>query len=144
MDKTRSEKNKVLLRRFYYEVIGDGNISLIDEFFAPNFVDHSFAPGKDAGLDDVKRAFIAFRKAFPDTRVTVEDMLAEGDKVVARFTWRGTHRGEFMGLAPTGKKVAMNVIDIIRISKGKVVERWGAEDNLSLMQQLGVVSPTGE
>lgn len=141
-DKNRMEKNKALARRIYEEVIDGGNVSMIDELFAPNFIDHSFAPGKEAGVNDVKRAFTEFRKAFPDARVSIEDMLAEGDKVIARFTWRGTHQGRFMGVAPTGKKVAMSVIDIIRFADGKAVERWGAEDNLSLWQQLDVAPPT--
>ena len=81
------------------------------------------------------------RSAFPDFKATIDDLVAEGDKVVIRQTWTGTHKGEFMGVPPTGKSVSFGVIDILRIAGGKVVEHWGLMDSMSLMQQLGA-SPT--
>lgn len=130
-------ENKGIMRRFYEDVFNKGNISAIDELFDKNFIDRSFY-GREAGIEDAKKSFKEFRKAFPDSKIEIEDMLAESDKVATRFTWHGTHKGEFMGVKPTGRKVKMSVIDIIRISNGKIIERWGVEDNLSMWQQLGV------
>jgi len=79
--------------------------------------------------------------AFPDLRVTVDDLLAEADKVAAHITMKGTHKGEFMGIAPTGRQVEMRISDIVRIAGGKAVERWGVEDSLGMLTQLGVVTP---
>lgn len=129
-------ENKAIMRRFYGELFNKGNLSIIDEIFDKNFVDRSFY-GKEAGIEDVIKSFKEFKKAFPDSKIEIEDMLEESDKVVTRFTWSGTHESDFMGMKPTGKKVKMSVIDIIRISNGKIIERWGAEDNLSLWRQLG-------
>ena len=138
------EKNKELMRRFYEEVFNKGNLSVIDELFDKHFVDRSFY-GKEAKIDEIKRSFSDFRKSFPDMHIKIEDMVAEGDKVVTRFTLNGTHKGDFAGIAPTGKRISIGVIDIIRIADGKAVERWGIEDNLSMWQQLGVEPPkTGE
>jgi len=81
--------------------------------------------------------------AFPDVRLTIEDMVAEGDKVAVRWAWSGTHRGEYMGIAPTGKEVTYTGITIHRITGGKIVESWDEVDNLGLMQQLGVAPPPG-
>ena len=134
------EKNRIIARRIYDEVMGKGNLKVIDELFAPNFVDHSLNSGK-AGIKDVKNAFLEFKYAFPDGRAEIKDMLADGDKVVTRFIWHATHEGEFMGVAPTGKKVSINVIDVFLIKNGKLLERWGVEDNLSMWQQLGVQPP---
>lgn len=83
------------------------------------------------------------RAAFPDLHVTVEDMVAEGDKVVARVTMSGTHKGEFMGIAPTGKQITVGIIEILRIAGGKVVEHWNVVDSLGMMQQLGAVPAPG-
>ena len=83
------------------------------------------------------------RSAFPDMQATIEDMIAEGDKVAVRYTGTGTHKGELMGIPATGKQIAVTGIEIIRIAGGKMVERWEAFDNLSFMQQLGVIPPMG-
>jgi predicted ester cyclase len=85
-----------------------------------------------------------FRQAFPDSYFTVEDMIAEGDKVATHKTFHGTHEGEFMGMPPTGRRVSMELIDIVRISEGRVVEHWSMGDNLGMMQQLGVIPRPGE
>jgi predicted ester cyclase len=127
------------------EVFNRGNISLIDELFAPDFVEHEeLPPGIPAGREAVKHFSTMFRSAFPDLKAAMDDMIAEGDKVVARGTWSGTHKGEFMGIAPTGKSVSFGVIDIVRIAGGKFVEHWGQIDNLGMMQQLGVIPAPGE
>ena len=85
-----------------------------------------------------------FRGAFPDSHFTVEDMVAEGDKVVTRKTFHGTHEGEFMGIPPSGRSVSMGLIDIVRISEGRVVEHWSEGDSLGMMQQLGVIPRPGQ
>ncbi len=137
------EQNKALFRRFVEEVFNKGNVSTIDEFLAPNFVEREvLPPGTPSGREGVKQLTMMFRTAFPDFNVSIDDMIAEGDKLVARTTWSGTQKGEFMGIPSSGKRVSFDVIDIIRISEGKGVEHWGVMDSSALMQQLGVI-PAG-
>lgn len=140
-----TKKNKALYRYFIDEVVNKGNLAVLDEYGAIDMVDHN-QPGPDIapGLEGVKQVFTMFRTAFPNLNFTVEDQIAEGDKVVSRVTVRGTHKGEFMGIAPTGKQVTVELIDIHHITGGKVVERWGIVDMLGMMQQLGVVPPPGQ
>ncbi len=138
-----SEENKAQMRRVYEEFVNKGNLAVLEELTSPDFVDHNSPPGVPAGLEGVKQTFAMFRAAFPDFHMTVEDMIAEGDRVVSRVTIRGTHKGDFMGIVATGKQVTVQVIDIIRIAGGKAVERWGQLDEMGMMQQLGVV-PTSE
>jgi predicted ester cyclase len=140
-----TEQNKTLLLRLLEEVFNRGNISLVDELFAPDFVEHEeLPPGIPPGREAVKQLSSMFRSAFPDFKVTIDDITAEGDKVVVRGIWSGTHKGEFMGIAPTGKSASFGVIDIVRIAGGKVVEHWGQMDNLRMMQQLGVIPTPGQ
>jgi predicted ester cyclase len=134
-----AEDNKALVRRFVDEVQSGGNIDLIDEICSPEFVNHSAPPGVPPNCEGIKILTSMFRGAFPDSYFTVEDMIAEGDKVATRKTFHGTHRGEFMGISPTGQRVSIELIDIVRIADGKVVEHWSMGDNLGMMQQLGVV-----
>jgi steroid delta-isomerase-like uncharacterized protein len=137
------EQNKALFRRLVEEVFNKGNVSTIDEFLAPNFVEREvLPPGTPSGREGVKQLTMMFRTAFPDFNVSIDDMIAEGDKIVARTTWSGTQKGEFMGIPSSGKRVSFDVIDIIRISEGKGVEHWGVMDSSALMQQLGVI-PAG-
>jgi steroid delta-isomerase-like uncharacterized protein len=138
-----AEDNKALVWRFVDEVQSRGNIDLIDEICAPEFVNHSAPPGIPADREGVKAVTAMFRGAFPDSYFTVEDMMAEGDKVATRKTFHGTQEGEFMGIPPSGRSVSMGLIDIVRISDGRVVEHWSMGDSLGLMQQLGVI-PSGE
>jgi predicted ester cyclase len=140
-----TEQNKALLRRLMEEVFNRGNINLVDELVAPDFVEHEeLPPGIPPGREAVKQLPTMFRSAFPDFKVTLDDLIAEGDKVVVRSTWSGTQKGEFMGIAPTGKSVSFGVIDTVRIAGGQVVEHWGQMDNLRMMQQLGVIPAPGE
>jgi len=134
-----SEANKALVRRFYEEAFMKGNLDVIDEISEPNFIDHNPAPGQEPGIQGIKKSLVEYRTAFPDLQITVEDMIAEGDKVVARITATGTHKGVFAGIPATGKRASISVIDIVRVANGKAVERWGIEDNMGLMQQLGVI-----
>jgi steroid delta-isomerase-like uncharacterized protein len=127
------------------EIFIRGNISQADEFLAPDFVEHEeLPPGMPSGREGVKQLTATIRSAFPDFKATIDDMVAEGDKVVLRMTWRGTHQGEFMGVPPTGRNVSFGVIDIIRIAGGKFVEHWGQMDSMGLMQQLGAIPAPGQ
>ena len=138
-----AEDNKALVRRFVDEVQSGGNVGLIDEICSPGFVNHSAPPGIPADREGVKILTAMFRGAFPDSYFTVEDMVAEGDKVATRKTFHGTHEGEFMGIPPSGRAVSMGLIDIVRIYDGRVVEHWAMGDSLGLMQQLGVIPQLG-
>jgi predicted ester cyclase len=138
-----AEDNKAPIRRFVEEVQSGNNIDLVDEICSPEFVNHSAPPGIPADREGIKIVTAMFRGAFPDSYFTVEDMVAEGDKVVTRKTFHGTHEGEFMGMPPSGRAVSMGLIDIVRISGGRVVEHWSMGDTLGMMQQQ-VVIPSGE
>jgi steroid delta-isomerase-like uncharacterized protein len=138
------EENKALVRRFVDEVQSAGNIDAIDDLCSPEFVNHSAPSGMPPNREGVKQVTAMFRQAFPDSYFTVEDMIAEGDKVATHKTFHGTHEGEFMGMPPTGRRVSMELIDIVRISEGRVVEHWSMGDNLGMMQQLGVIPRPGE
>lgn len=130
-----------LIRRFYDEVIGKGEIGLIDELVIDDVVDHEEGlPGQPSGKDGVRFFVNAMREAFPDIRPkTTEPTMADGDLEAARTILTGTHEGELMGVAATGKTVEFESIDIIRIEEGRVAEHWGVTDVMSLMQQLGAV-----
>ena len=110
------DENKVLVRRYAEELLNRKNLDLFEEIFAPGFVQYRADPDQVSGVEDLKQFFVMLRSGFPDFQVTIEDLFAaEGDKVVLRFVFRGTHEGEFTGIAPTGKQVTMTGIDIFRI-----------------------------
>jgi steroid delta-isomerase-like uncharacterized protein len=136
-----TEENKAIVRRWYEECSKgkEAAVAAIEEFCAPNFVWHSTGVFPDVGLPGYKQLLPAFFTAFPDSHFTVEDLIAEGDKVVWRLTTRGTHQGEFMGMPPTGKQISWTGIEISRIEAGKFVEGWDSLDNLGLLQQLGAI-----
>ena len=135
-----AEQNKALIVRFVEELFNRGNMGIVGEIFAPDFIEREqLPPGIPNGREGVKVLTTMLRSAFPDFKATIDDILAEGDKVVIRMTWSGTQKGEFMGVPATGKRVSFGVIDIIRITNGKVAEHWGQMDSMSLMQQLGAI-----
>ena len=140
-----SEELKAVVRRFMEEIWHKGNLDAIEAFIAPNYIRHTShyrEGGRDVqGLEGARQSIAAFRAAFPDVHFTEDDLLVDGDKVVFRWTCRGTHRGEFLGVAPTGKHVTFTGINIYRITHGKIVERWAQEDAISLYQQLGLLAP---
>ena len=138
-----SEQNKALNRRIF-EAIDSQNLDALDKLIAADTVDHVLPPELPPGLDGQKAFIGMFISAFPDIKMTVEDEIAEGDKVVTRWTAIGTHTGELMGIPATGKQVTIKGLDINRFSGGKNVEHWGQMDQMGLMQQLGVVPPPGE
>lgn len=135
-----TDENKALVRRFYEEVHG-GNLAAIDECMAPNFVDHTPIAELTPGIEGVKQVFTMLMSAFSDLHLTVEEQIAEGDKVVSRGTFTATHQGEFMGIAPTGKQIKLNFIEILGVAAGRITERWEIVDQMGLMQQLGVLPP---
>jgi steroid delta-isomerase-like uncharacterized protein len=140
-----SEAHKAVVWRYIAAIWHQGQFEVLEEMIAPTFVYHtSHTAGDDApevhGPDGVKRAVAAWRSAFPDLHFTLEDLLVEGDKVMARWTCRGTHHGVFRGIAPTGKCVTFMGMSIYRIAQGQIVEQWTAEDGISLYQQLGILS----
>ena len=118
-----AEENKALIRRVFDEALNGGNLSVIDELFASNFVDNA-TPEQVAGPIGVKAYFQAVRAGFPDMHVSIDDLIAEADKVVIRTTWRGTHTGWYEGIAPTNKPVTRTMIQIFRIASGKIREEW--------------------
>jgi predicted ester cyclase len=143
-----TEDNMVAVRSFYEEVINKKNVASLEEFINPNCVDHALPPGMPAGIEGSKQFIGMYLTAFPDLHFTVEDMIAEGDKVVARLTTQGTQTGPFLGIPPTGKHTTIGCIDINRMAGGKSVEHWLEMDTLGLLQQLGVIpestpQPTG-
>ncbi len=138
-----TEKNKALVRHFFEEVLNQGKLALIDELHVPDFVYHN-ASRTIHGLESFKQYLSMLLTAFPDLHVTIEDMIGEGDRVVVRFTFRGTHQGDLRGIPPTGKQVAVRGIDILCAANGKVVEEWANIDELGLMQQLGVILVPGQ
>ena len=138
-----TEENKALVRRFYEE-IDRGNLVAMDELVAEDYINHAPPPFPGpAGREGLKRAFKIFWEATPGYH-QIEDMLAEGDKVVTRLTAYGTHAGEMAGIPPTGKKLTMTAIAIHRIADGKIVEHWAEKDTLGFLQQLGVLPPLGQ
>lgn len=140
-----AEENKVIVRRFIEQIFNRGNMSLVDEILAPDFVEHEeLPPGIPRDREGVKQLTAMLHNAFPDFKATIDDLIAADDKVVIRMIWTGTQEGEFMGIPPSGNSVNVEVIDIMRLDGGKVVEHWGQMDNMGLMQQLGAMPAPGE
>lgn len=132
------EENKTLVQRLINEAWNKGNLSVVDEILSANYILHINAPGARTDLEGYKQAISMYHNAFSGCNFTVEDMIAEGDKVVIRWTIRGTHTGEYMGIAATGKEVTVTGIAIRRIESDKIVEEWVEMDRLGLMQQMDV------
>jgi steroid delta-isomerase-like uncharacterized protein len=139
-----TKENKIIMRRALEEVVNKGNLELVDELVAPNFVDHTPFPGLPPDREGIRQTIRMLREAFPDIQVTNEDMIAEGDKVVSRQVTRGTHKGEFMGVPATDKEVAWTGILIFRIIDSKIVDQWLEQDAMGLMQQLGAAPEPGQ
>jgi len=138
------ESNRRIGRLVLEEMWGRGRVELADELYAEEYVDHaSRGPEKSTvvGPDGIKAAVEMFRAAFPDLTYVVEELMAERDLVMARFSARGTHRGPFLGLDPSGKEISYTGTDINRIVDGRIVESWVHYDALGLLEQLGLVPP---
>lgn len=137
-----AEENKAIVRR-YREIHNSNNLAGLDQIVDANIVSHSGIPGMPPGLEGGKMVHNMFLSAFPDSQVTTDDLIADGDEVVERFTFRGTNKGSFMGAPPTGKQVTATGMSVFRIANGKIVEHWGENDSLGVMQQLGLVPMPG-
>ena len=136
-----TEANKALVRR-WFEENDKGNEAIVDELCAPDYLDHTpQLPGAGQGREPLRTSLRSLRAAFTDVEHRVEDVIAEGDRVVARIWARGTFTGELMGIPPNGKVIEISGISIHRIVDGKFVEHWADLDMLSFLQQLGVVPP---
>lgn len=139
-----AEENNDIAHRFFTSAWNDGNLQVIDELIAPDAVDHSTVGGKEKselGGESFKQIITMFRAAIPDIKLTIEDEIFAGDKVVHRWNLEGTNTGPLMGIPPTNKKVRFTGTTIVRMRDGKIVERWTNVDELGLLQQLGVVPP---
>ena len=136
------EDNKALVRRFVEEVQNQHNLAAIDELYSPDFVDHSGNPSLP-GIEGTKAFFSMMFAAFPDMHFAIRSQLAEGDQVMTYKAFHGTHQGHVLGIPPTGKQVAVDVIDILTIKDGKIAEHWTVSDMLGMLQQLGVVPSPG-
>jgi predicted ester cyclase len=139
-----SAENEALVRRYVEEVYDQRKLGVVDEIFASNFTLHDpDLPGGARGPEGIKRIVETFVDAFPDLQVSLDDELSSGEKVVTRWTSRGTHQGELMGIAPTGNRVEVTAVGIWRVAEGKIAEAWLVFDALGMMQQLGVVPEPG-
>ncbi|MBI2927342.1 MAG: ester cyclase [Verrucomicrobia bacterium] len=138
------EQNKDLLRRAHAEVWSRGNLAAADELYAPDFVCHFIAGSEWKGIEGLKAEVRRHRASFPDWQEHIEQIVAEGDSVVTRFTSTGTQRGVFNGLPPTGTKVKISELAVHRIANGKIAEQWGCPDVLSLDKRLGIANPAAE
>lgn len=135
-----AEQNKKLLQNAVEEIWNKGNFQLMNDYVSGDFVIHFPRPGEELrGMEEVKEFYKKLREAFPDIRFTIVEQIAEGDKVVTHWSATGTHKAEFKGIPATGKKVTFTAMDIDRIINGKATECWTNVDELSLMQQLGVI-----
>ncbi|MGA2811471.1 MAG: ester cyclase [Candidatus Acidiferrum sp.] len=135
-----SDQNKTIVRRLFEELWNKGNLSLADQLFTPNYTHHdSSSPDFGNGPESERKRATLYRNAFPDIRFTVEDITAEGETVVARWSCHGTHKGDLNGVAPTGKQFTISGVTIARFVNGKLSEGYVNWDALGLMQQLGVV-----
>ena len=133
------------MRRIPEDIFNRGQLTAADELFAADYVEHFPIPtGIPTGLAGFKAFVAAMREAFPDLHLTVEDEITEGDKVVQRITTRGTMKGAFLGMPPTGKQATWTEMHIARVADGKLVEHWGSIDQLGMLQQLGVIPLPGQ
>ena len=133
----RTEEQLKDAYRQIIDAITRGDAEGLDELMAPEIVDHNPIPNQAPGRDGFKQWMAAARNAFPDLRGTVEDVIVEGDRVAARTTWHGTHRGEFVGVGATGRRVSFSAFHLVRFSQDRAVEWWGTADLLGVLEQLG-------
>jgi steroid delta-isomerase-like uncharacterized protein len=136
-----TSENKAIYRSMIEEAFNKGNLRVIDEVVAPDYVLHDAAPGMPQGPDAIRATVNAFRTAFPDLHVELEELVAEGDKVTARAVMHGTHEGPLFGMAPTHKKVAVPGLTMVTVKDGRVRESWVKNDVLAMFAQLGLEPP---
>jgi predicted ester cyclase len=138
-DAGAAEANKAIYRRYIEEVWNQGNLAAMDRYFSEDHVDHAAPPGQQPGLAGLKPTFAMFHAAFTDMLVTIRDLIAEGDKMVALVTFQGIHTGTFFGIPPTGRRVSVTQTHTLRYAGGKMAEHWSNSDDLAMMRQLSAI-----
>jgi steroid delta-isomerase-like uncharacterized protein len=133
------EANKDLIRTYVETIFNQRQVDRAEGLVAPDYIDHAALPGQAPGLEGAKQKWAMYLAGIPDLRVTIEELVAEGDKVAVRRSYAGTHQGELLGIPATGKQLQLGGISIFRLAGGKIAEHWEQLDRLALMQQLGVV-----
>ena len=142
MTKDIAAENKELVRRFYKDVYVDWNMAMVDEVVSPQFTSHDWPQGFPTGPQAFRAYYDDLRKTVPDARYEVDDLIAEGDRVVVRWRLLGTHKGEFQGIAPTGRAITLKGIAIYRVENGKLIERWVVSDLFGVLEQIkGAAAP---
>ncbi len=134
------EENKKLVQRAFDEFINKKNLAAAPQYLTPNYVGHFTGAPPVEGVNAFQQYLQMWQTAMPDSKVTIDDIFAEGDRVVVRATFRGTHTGPLMGIQPTGKPVVVTSINVFRVVDGKTAEQWANNDDLGMLQQIGVVS----
>lgn len=139
-----AKENKALYMRNELKIWNEGDIAVADGYYAPDVIVHDAPPDFPPGIEGIKQGIAMWRAALPDLYITADDVIAEGDKVVARWTMRGTHKGELLGIPASGQQVEFKGITIVRFQDGKLAETWSASDQLALMQQIGAIPTPGD
>lgn len=132
-----TDQNKSTYRRFIKEVFNEGRLEAVEQYLSPNYVFHGAPAGTTPGRDGVKQIVSAFRAAFPDLEISIEDQVAEDDKVCSRVTTHGTHKGNLFGVAPTGRSITMTGLTMVHVVGGRITESWVKNDVIGLLNQLG-------
>jgi steroid delta-isomerase-like uncharacterized protein len=141
LDCMSAEEHQAVVRRYIEEAWNKGNVGIIDELMSARYARYMGVGAPPLDREGQKQRILTFRRAFPDLRLDVEDMVADGEKVSFRLVLRGTHQGEFLGVRPTGNVMQVGAVDIARFEGGKIVEQWGQTDLLGLMRQIGAIPP---
>jgi steroid delta-isomerase-like uncharacterized protein len=134
-----TEANKALVRQMEEALFNRRNLAAVDEFLAPGYVLRTAAEGAPSDREAVREAIAAYLQGFPDLHISIDELIADGDRVVGCFTFTGTHGGDLFGIPPTGRRISVRQIAIYRIADGQVAEEWEVSDQLGLMQQLGAI-----
>ena len=137
------EQNKSLVLRYVEQVLNEGKFEAFKDLLSPNYRRHITPAAAPLTAEEQKKRLSGIRAAVPDIHLTVEDVIAEGDRVAFRMTLQGTHQGTFQGIAPTNKKVTVSALDVVAIENGRISEHWGGPDMLAILQQLGAVVSAG-
>jgi steroid delta-isomerase-like uncharacterized protein len=132
-----SERNKALIQRLFDEVLNAGNFGLLDQLIGASYVEHNPVANQAAGAAGVRDRIRDLRKAFPDLRFVLDELVGEGEVVAARYHWQGTHKGTFLGIAPTGRRLSVRGMDFYRLEDGRVIEHWDVVDEFGMLSQLG-------
>ncbi|HET7077321.1 MAG TPA: ester cyclase [Chloroflexia bacterium] len=139
-----TDENKTIVRRYFTEVLNEGNLAALDTLAEDDYIENNPLPGQGTGREGFKQRVGGLRAAFPDIRYTIEDMVAKGDRVALRWSMRATHGGEILGIPATGQQVTMAGLDIYRLADGRLAEHWDQVDVMGLLQQLGVIPAPSE